>query len=65
MNCSATKSSDQRSFGHCGTSIGARCPRPACDRPPADHEALLAIEPEQAFVVHREALRRSRTCRRR
>ena len=36
-----------------------RCPcaqGPLATTPPADHEALLAIEPEQAFVVHREAL---------
>ena len=33
MSWSATKSSDQRSFGHCGISIGARVPGRACDRP--------------------------------
>ena len=32
------------------------CPRPAYDRRGGDHKAFLAIEPEQAFVVHREAL---------
>src|SRR5438874_1270370 len=36
MNWSATKSSDQRSFGSCGTSIGARVPR-ARLRPPRGH----------------------------
>lgn len=33
-----------------------RAQGPLAAAPPADHEALFAIEPEQAFVVHLEAL---------
>jgi hypothetical protein len=32
MNWSATKSSDQRSFGACGISIGARVPKAVSGR---------------------------------
>ena len=44
MSWSATKSSDQRSFGHCGISIGARVPR-ARLRPPRHKVAWHYIAP--------------------
>jgi hypothetical protein len=57
MNWSATKSSDQRSFGSCGMLIGARVSQgPLASVSSTDHEALLTIKPEQPLVVHTEAL---------
>src|SRR5712664_2416389 len=51
VSWSETKSSDQRSLGAIGTSIGARVPI-ARLRPPAAHrELLFPIEPEELLVV--------------
>jgi hypothetical protein len=54
LYASDTKSSDQRWFGPCGSTIGAQCPFPAAKA--AHLEPFLAIEPQQLLVVRRQAL---------